>query len=89
MAAGIRQSAGVYVAIIRTRSSGPAKDVMYDDECPCAKAVCCLLERPWEILITSNWWTTLKPDSTVDEVIRNFFIDNQFYGRTEGRKKPT
>ncbi len=72
---GMRRAITFMVPYIRDRKGWPfASDVMYDTEWPMRQASLLFaglaLREPRYIEL----WKTLKPDSTVDEVIRNFFI---------------
>jgi len=72
---GMRRAMAFMVPYIRDRKGWPfAPDVMYDTEWPMRQtsllfAGLAFREPPYVEL-----WKTLKADSTVDEVIRNFFI---------------
>ena len=72
---GIRKAVAFLAPYIRDKSKWPKPpDVMYDQEWPMRQ--CCLLfaglafDNPDYLEL----WRTLKADSTVEEVIRNFFI---------------
>jgi hypothetical protein len=72
---GLRRAVSWMVPFIRSRKGWPfPPDVMYDDQWPMRQASLLFAglaygERDWVEL-----WKTLPADSTVDEVVRNFFI---------------
>jgi hypothetical protein len=72
---GIRKALEYMYPYIKDKKQWPLpKDVMYDEEWPMRQSS---LLFAGKALGNSNYiklWTTLKPDSTMDEVIRNFFI---------------
>jgi len=50
------------------------KDVMYDNEWPMRQSSLLFAGLAFDNAEYISLWQTLKPDSTVDEVVRNFFI---------------
>jgi hypothetical protein len=72
---GMRRGMAFMAPFIRDRSGWPKPpDVMYNGEWPMRQSSLLFagvaLKRPEYIGI----WQTLRPDSTVEEVVRNFFI---------------
>jgi hypothetical protein len=72
---GLRQAVAYMAPYIRDKKSWPlAPDVMYDKEWPMRQASLLFagraLQRPDYVAL----WQTLPADSSVDEVVRNFFI---------------
>jgi hypothetical protein len=72
---GLRRAVSWMVPFVRSRRGWPfPPDVMYDDQWPMRQASLLFAglaygERDWIEL-----WKTLPADSTVDEVVRNFFV---------------
>jgi len=73
--AGISKALGYMFPYIKDKKQWPLpKDVMYDEQWPMRQSS---LLFAGKALANSNYlmlWTKLKPDSTVEEVVRNFFI---------------
>lgn len=72
---GMRQAMAYMAPYIRDKKRWPLPpDVMYDGEWPMRQSSLllagCALDRPDYLAL----WRTLPADSTVDEVVRNFFI---------------
>jgi Alginate lyase len=72
---GIGKAMAYMYPYIKDKSKWPlAKDVMYDEEWPMRQSSLLFAGLAFE---NSNYlalWKTLRADSTVDEVVRNFFI---------------
>jgi hypothetical protein len=72
---GMRRAITFMVPYIRDRKGWPfPSDVMYDTEWPMRQASLLFAGLAFREPTYVELWKTLKPDSTVDEVIRNFFI---------------
>jgi hypothetical protein len=72
---GIGKAMAYMYPYIKDKSSWPlAKDVMYDDEWPMRQSSLLFAGGALGNADYVNLWKTLKADSTVDEVVRNFFI---------------
>jgi Alginate lyase len=72
---GMRQAMTFMTPYIRDKARWPyPRDVMYDDQWPMRQQSLLFaglaLDRPDDLAL----WMTLPPDSTVEEVIRNYFI---------------
>jgi hypothetical protein len=72
---GMRKALAFMAPFIRDKAAWPhPRDVQYDGEWPMRQASLLFgglaLNRPDDIAL----WTTLKADSTTEEVVRNFFI---------------
>jgi hypothetical protein len=73
--AGIRKALDYMYPYIKDKSRWPlAKDIMYDDEWPMRQSSLLFAGKALKNASFIQLWTELKPDSTVEEVIRNFFI---------------
>ncbi len=72
---GIRTALGYMYPYIKDKKQWPfPKDVMYDEHWPMRQSSLLFAGRA---LANPNYlmlWTRLRPDSTVEEVVRNFFI---------------
>lgn len=72
---GIRKALEYMYPYIKDKKQWPLpKDVMYDDEWPMRQSSLLFAGKALGNSDYIRLWTTLKPDSTVEEVIRNFFI---------------
>ncbi len=72
---GIRRSVSYMVPFIRNRKTWPLKpDVMYDAEWPMRQPSLLFAGVAFGNRDYIALWKTLKADSGVEEVIRNFFI---------------
>jgi hypothetical protein len=72
---GMRRAMAFMVPYIRDHKGWPfAPDVMYDTEWPMRQASLLFAGLAFREPTYVELWKTLKADSTVDEVIRNFFI---------------
>ncbi len=72
---GMRRAITFMVPYIRDRKGWPfPPDAMYDTEWPMRQASLLFAGLAFREPTYVELWKTLKPDSTVDEVIRNFFI---------------
>ena len=72
---GVRQAVAFMAPYIRNKKSWPLKpDVMYDDAWPMRHSSLLFAGLAYDKRDYLALWQTLKPDSLVDEVIRNFFI---------------
>ncbi len=72
---GMRRATAFMAPYIRDKKSWPLKpDVMYDQEWPMRHHSLLFAGLAFGNLEYINLWKTLKADSTVEEVIRNFFI---------------
>ncbi len=72
---GIGKAMAYMYPYIKDKSRWPlAKDVMYDDEWPMRQSSLLFAGGALGNADYVNLWKTLKADSTVDEVVRNFFI---------------
>jgi hypothetical protein len=72
---GMRKAMEFMVPFIRDKKSWPLKpDVMYDQEWPMRHCSALFAGLAFDKRDYIELWRTLKADSTVEEVIRNFFI---------------
>jgi hypothetical protein len=72
---GIRKAVAFMAPYIRDKSKWPkAPDVMYDQEWPMRQCSLLFAGLAFGNSDYIELWKTLKADSTVEEVIRNFFI---------------
>lgn len=72
---GIRKAMEYMTPYIRDKSKWPLPpDVMYADEWPMRQSSLLFAGLAFSNADYLNLWKTLRADSTVDEVIRNFFI---------------
>src|SRR5205085_9849937 len=72
---GMRKAMAFMMPYIRDKKSWPLKpDVMYDREWPMRHASLLFAGQAFGKPEYIELWKTLKADSTVEEVIRNFFI---------------
>jgi hypothetical protein len=72
---GMRKALAFMTPYIRDKKSWPLKpDVMYDQEWPMRHASLLFAGQALGERDYIELWKTLKADSTVEEVIRNFFI---------------
>jgi hypothetical protein len=72
---GMRRAMAFMVPYIRDRKSWPfPSDVMYDKEWPMRQASLLFAGLALREPTYVELWKTLRADSTIDEVIRNFFI---------------
>lgn len=72
---GMRRAMAYMVPYIRDKKSWPLKpDVMYDKEWPMRQASLLFAGIAFREPAYVKLWKTLRADSEVDEVIRNFFI---------------
>jgi hypothetical protein len=72
---GMRRAMAFMVPYVRDRKGWPfAPDVMYDTEWPMRQASLLFAGVAFQEPTYVELWKTLKADSTVDEVTRNFFI---------------
>jgi hypothetical protein len=72
---GMRKAMEFMVPFIRNKKSWPLKpDVMYDQEWPMRHCSALFAGLAFDKRDYIELWKTLKADSTVEEVIRNFFI---------------
>ncbi len=72
---GIGKAMAYMYPYIKDKSRWPlAKDVMYDDEWPMRQSSLLFAGEALGNADYVNLWKTLRPDSSVDEVVRNFFI---------------
>jgi hypothetical protein len=72
---GIHKALEYMYPYIKDKKQWPLpKDVMYDDEWPMRQSSLLFAGKALGNSDYIKLWTTLKPDSTVEEVIRNFFI---------------
>jgi hypothetical protein len=72
---GIRKAVAFMAPYIRDKSKWPKPpDVMYDQEWPMRHCSLLFAGRAFGNSDYIELWRTLKPDSSVEEVIRNFFI---------------
>jgi hypothetical protein len=72
---GIRKAMAYMYPYIKDKKSWPLKpDVMYDPEWPMRQSSLLFAGLAFDNMEYLNLWKTLRPDSTVEEVIRNFFI---------------
>jgi hypothetical protein len=71
----MRRAMAFMVPYIRDRKSWPfPSDVMYDKEWPMRQASLLFAGLALREPTYVELWKTLRADSTIDEVIRNFFI---------------
>ncbi len=72
---GIRKAVAFMAPYIRNKKSWPLKpDVMYDEQWPMRHSSLLFAGLAYDNGDYLALWMTLKPDSTVEEVVRNFFI---------------
>jgi hypothetical protein len=72
---GMRRAVAYMAPFIRDKSKWPLKpDVMYDEQWPMRQASLLFAGLAFDDRAYIELWKTLPADSTVDEVIRNFFI---------------
>jgi len=72
---GLRRAVSWMAPFIRDRKGWPfAPDVMYDDQWPMRQASLLFAGLAYGEPAWLDLWKTLPADSTVDEVIRNFFV---------------
>jgi Alginate lyase len=72
---GVRKAVAFMVPYIRDKKSWPLKpDVMYDADWPMRHSSLLFAGLAYDNGDYLALWKTLKPDSTVEEVVRNFFI---------------
>ncbi|MGA3186116.1 MAG: alginate lyase family protein [Bryobacteraceae bacterium] len=72
---GLRKAVAYMAPYIRDKSKWPLKpDVMYDDRWPMRQSSLLFAGLAYGDRAYIELWKTLPADSTVDEVIRNFFI---------------
>ena len=72
---GLRRAVAYMTPYIRDKKSWPLKsDVMYFDQWPMRQSSLLFAARAFGESEELSLWKTLPADSTVDEVIRNFFI---------------
>jgi hypothetical protein len=72
---GMRKAMAFMTPHIRDKKSWPLKpDVMYDQEWPMRHCSLLFAGKAFDKRDYIELWKTLKADSTVEEVIRNFFI---------------
>ena len=72
---GVRKAVAFMAPYIRDKKSWPLKpDVMYDADWPMRHRSLLFAGLAYDNRDYLALWKTLKPDSTVEEVVRNFFI---------------
>ncbi|MBK6799495.1 MAG: alginate lyase family protein [Acidobacteria bacterium] len=72
---GVRKAVAFMAPYIRDKKSWPLKpDVMYDADWPMRHSSLVFAGLAYDNRDYLALWKTLKPDSTVEEVVRNFFI---------------
>lgn len=72
---GVRKAVAFMAPYIRNKKSWPLKpDVMYDEQWPMRHSSLLFAGLAYDNGDYLALWMTLKPDSTVEEVVRNFFI---------------
>ncbi|HZF40435.1 MAG TPA: alginate lyase family protein [Blastocatellia bacterium] len=72
---GMRKAMALMTPYIRDKKNWPLKpDVMYDQEWPMRHCSLLFAGKAFDKRDYIELWKTLKADSTVEEVIRNFFI---------------
>lgn len=72
---GLRKAVAFMAPFIRDKTKWPLKpDVMYDDQWPMRQSSLLFAGLAFRDAAYIDLWKTLPADSTVDEVIRNFFI---------------
>jgi hypothetical protein len=72
---GLKKAVAFMAPFIRDKSKWPLKpDVMYDDQWPMRQSSLLFAGLALDNAAYIDLWKTLPADSTVDEVIRNFFI---------------
>ncbi len=72
---GVRKAVAFMAPFIRDKKSWPLKpDVMYDADWPMRHSSLLFAGLAYDNRDYLALWKTLKPDSTVEEVVRNFFI---------------
>ncbi|MFN0111311.1 MAG: alginate lyase family protein [Blastocatellia bacterium] len=72
---GVRKAVAFMAPYIRDKKSWPLKpDVMYDEHWPMRHSSLFFAGLAYRNDDYLALWKTLKPDSTVEEVVRNFFI---------------
>jgi hypothetical protein len=72
---GIARAVEYMYPYIKDKKSWPLKpDVMYDAEWPMRQSSLLFAGQAFSNSVYVDLWKTLKADSTVDEVIRNYFI---------------
>jgi hypothetical protein len=72
---GLRRAVAFMAPFIRDKNKWPLKpDVMYYDEWPMRQSSLLFAGLAYKDAAYIDLWKTLPADSTVDEVIRNFFI---------------
>jgi hypothetical protein len=72
---GMRKAMAFMTPYIRDKKSWPLKpDVMYDQEWPMRHCSLLFTGQAFDKRDYIELWKTLKADSTVEEVIRNYFI---------------
>jgi hypothetical protein len=72
---GMRKAMAFMAPYIRDKKSWPLKpDVMYDQEWPMRQCSLLFAGQAFDNREYIELWKTLKADSTVEEVVRNFFI---------------
>jgi hypothetical protein len=72
---GLRKAVAYLAPYIRDKSKWPLPaDVMYDAEWPMRHMALFFASRALDVPAYLELWKTLKADSTVDEVVRNYFL---------------
>jgi len=72
---GLRRAVAFLVPFVRDRKGWPfPPDVMYDDEWPMRHAFLLFAGLAYGEPSHLDLWKPLPADSTVDEVVRNFFV---------------
>ncbi|HZE73182.1 MAG TPA: alginate lyase family protein [Pyrinomonadaceae bacterium] len=72
---GFRKAMAYMYPYIKDKGRWPlAKDVMYDDEWPMRQSSLLFAGLAFRNSAYLDLWKTLKSDSTIEEVVRNFFI---------------
>jgi hypothetical protein len=72
---GVRKAMLFMAPYIRAKKNWPLPpDVMYDEEWPMRQSSLLFAGLAYDKRDYIDLWKTLKADSTVEEVVRNFFI---------------